>query len=95
MDSAIVLTPMKVAPNSTADTSAGVAPPSSAGRAMPTAWMVSEVSSRAGRDQRRASRVHSAHEGRAARPTTIQAPEPSQPLTPCWIAATRKVPAMM
>lgn len=57
MDSAIVLTPMKVAPDNTADTSAGVAPPSTADRAMPTAWMVSEVNGGAGRDQRPASRM--------------------------------------
>ncbi|WP_329580191.1 hypothetical protein [Streptomyces sp. NBC_01361] len=48
IDGAIVLAPMKVAPNGTAETCAGVASPSSAGRAMPMAWMDSDADSRTG-----------------------------------------------
>lgn len=95
MARAMVLTPMKVAPNRTAAPRAEALPVSSAGSAMPTAWRDSEIISRAGREKRRARRIHSAHDGRAARPTTIQALLPIRPGAPCWIAATRNVPAMM
>ncbi len=86
---------MKVEPNSTAEISAGATPPTSAGRAMPTAWTPSAASSRSGLDQRRPSPAHTAEEGMAARPTTTQAPPPIQPGDVWLIAATRKVPAMM
>lgn len=90
-----MLTPMNVAPNSTAETGAAATPSTRAGRAIPTAWTSSAASRSPGRDQRCPSLAHSAADGTAARPTSTQAPSPTRPGELCSIAATRKVPATM
>jgi len=93
--STIVLATTKVPPNRAADTRAATTPPSSAGKAMPTAWTTNATNSRSGWDQHRPHRAKSAEDGMAARPTSTHAPLPIQPGEVCPIAATRNVPAMM
>jgi hypothetical protein len=93
--SAIDAIPMNVTPNRNAGTSAAGTPPTTAGSAIPAAWMTSAASSRLGRDHRRLSHAHSAGAGSAASPASTRAPLPVQPGFPCSIAAIRDVPAMM
>ena len=91
----MVATPRKVAPNKTADSRAGTTPLTSAGRAIPAAWIRSAAHSRLDRVQRRLRRAHAAEAGTAASPVSTQAPLPAQAGEFSLIAATRKVPAMM
>jgi hypothetical protein len=74
---------------------AGTAPGTTAGRAIPNACSSSAATSSVGCDPRAHSHAHNAAEGTAAKPTTSQAPLPSQPDEFCLMAATRNVPAMM
>ena len=87
--------PTKVAPNSTAEQRAAGAAEVIAGRAIPTAWVVSAMVSRVGLDTCRLNHVHAAHEGMAAAPTIVHTLLDNHDGPLAEMAATRNVPATM